>query len=321
MLVEVCSFTAAMGQRAMCLGAAIALLCTAPAPAWAGAADPAAEAKELFQQARAALKLGEHAEALVLLRKSHRRFPKPGTLLNMAECEDRLGLIASAYQHFQELTTMLPADDKRFSLAQKRAAELEPWVPRLRIDLASGVPTSTSVIRDRTEVGPSSLGVELPVDPGEHVIVVTAPGRAERLYRVKLGEGARENMKVEPGQKIAKDTAKPVHGPPTAGIVLASVGGLALIVGGVTGGLAIAKKNEVAVLCPQQKQCSPLGLTVEATGKGFATASTAAFAVGLSALGVGTYLVLSNRGKPTTTTALAPLMLPGGAGLGASGAF
>jgi hypothetical protein len=281
------------------------------------------------------VKQGNLAEALVLFRKSYRRHASPGTLLNMADCEDKLGLTASAWMHYQLLTTKLAPGDERIPFAKVRVTALEPRVSRLQIKLAPGAPPGTTVTQDNVELKPADLDAILPIDPTAHVIVVTAKGHKEQRYEVTIAEGKQETLTVEPGQPEApivnvnaKLTAPPATpasstGNParSAGYVLGSVGIAGLGVGAVTGILAITRKNEVARLCPEPGQCTSEGVAIEGTGKALAAASTVAFAAGLASLGVGTYLVLSNREKPTTTATIAPLWLPGGAGLGASGAF
>ena len=321
------SLTMALCLRALRWATVTTLLCTAPLPAQAAGPDtPAAsveEAKALFVKARAAVKEGNLAEALVLFRKSYRQHQAPGTLLNMADCEDKLGFTASAWLHYDRLTLQLPPNDERLPLVKERAAALKPRVGWLQIKLASGAPVGTTVTQDGDEFVSGNLGAVLPADPMAHVIVVTAPGHKERRYQVTIAEGKQETLMVEPGQEIAPVVAAPSTGNParTAGFILGGVGIAGLGVGAVTGILAIAKKNEVARLCPEPKQCTPEGVAIEGTGKAFAAASTVAFAAGLATLGVGTYLVLSNREKPAPTAAFAPLFLPGGAGLGASGTF
>jgi len=320
---------------------ALVLLCTATASASASAAepDPTAEAKELFLQARAAVKKGDPAQALALFRKSQGRRPTAGTLYNIAICEEQLGLTASAYQHFKELATQLSASDERLPVTKEHVAILEPRVPWLRIDLARGAPTGTSVTRDDVEVSEANLGVELPVDPGTYELVVTAPGRSVRRYTVTAAEGKHETRTVEPGEQTAsmiKAAAPPPHllakapvqeaprrasGSTVAVISLGTAGFTGIGAGAGFGVAAIVKKNQVEKLCPVPKQCTAAGVAVEGTSRVYAAASTVAFAVGLSALGIGTVLVLTNRDRPTTKAAIAPLVLPGGAGLATSGAF
>src|SRR5262245_7736716 len=100
------TFLVALRRRACLVGAAVLLLGAAPARAQAPSA--AGQAKELFQQGREAVQVGDHAKALVLFRKSQALYPIPGTLLNMAICEEKVGEIASAWQHYHEVAAGLP---------------------------------------------------------------------------------------------------------------------------------------------------------------------------------------------------------------------
>jgi hypothetical protein len=200
------SFTAAARHRATRLVTVIALVGTAPMTARAEARgatqDAIKEAKELFVEARAAMQQGNLTQALEGFRKSHRRHPSPGTLLNIADCEEQLGLVGSAWLHFHLLTIELPASDDRHALAEERAASLKPRVPWLRIDLSASTPADASVTCDSIAAAKTELGAALPIDPGAHVIVVTARDRQEQRYEVTLVEGTHDRLTVEPGTVV-----------------------------------------------------------------------------------------------------------------------
>ena len=59
--------------------------------------DPAA-AEWLFREGRALMKKGDFAPACAKLAESQRLDPAVGTLMNLAECEERIGRTASAWQ-------------------------------------------------------------------------------------------------------------------------------------------------------------------------------------------------------------------------------
>ncbi len=80
--------------------------------------------------------------------------------------------------------------------AKERVAALEPRVPRLTIKLADGAPDGTKVTLDGQEVAAGDIGNPLPVDPGQHVIDVTAPGRETTVYKVRLVEGEKREAIV-----------------------------------------------------------------------------------------------------------------------------
>src|SRR5580692_11189003 len=74
--------------------------------------DPAV-ADALFRKGREAAEKGDWATACPKFAESQRLDPAPGTLLNLADCEEHLGQLASAYEHFKTaVETMAPSDDR-----------------------------------------------------------------------------------------------------------------------------------------------------------------------------------------------------------------
>src|SRR5262245_33088503 len=140
---------------------AIALATAASANSF-GQSDRAA-AEVLFQEGRKAMKRQDYAVACPKLEESLRLDRAPGTLLNLAECEDKLGKLASAWQRFDELVQTLKRDDPRFKRAQRRATELDKALPRVTIQLGAGASTDKSVrIKlDGVELSAASVGVAL----------------------------------------------------------------------------------------------------------------------------------------------------------------
>src|SRR5262245_21083695 len=79
-------------------------------PALAG---DAGTAEALYRSAKDAAKKGDWAKACGQFAESHRLDPAPGTLINLADCEEHRGLIASAHRHFLEAETQFKAGDSR----------------------------------------------------------------------------------------------------------------------------------------------------------------------------------------------------------------
>src|SRR5882672_5018849 len=94
--------------------------------------DPAA-AEALFREGRAAAQRGEWETACPKLRESQRLDPAAGTLLNLADCEQHRGKVATAWQLFRQVVESLPESDERVPLAKHRAADLEKRLPHLTI--------------------------------------------------------------------------------------------------------------------------------------------------------------------------------------------
>jgi hypothetical protein len=314
----------------------------APAPALADTRDPAA-AEALFEAGRQAATRGDWATACPKFAESQRLDPAPGTLLNLADCEEHLGHLAAAWDAWHEAMSSLSPGDDRIGPARKRAAALDARIPRLTVRLAADAPPGASVHRDALELGAASLGVPLPVDPGAHVVRVDAAGHQPASTSVTLAEGESRVIDVSAGAAIATEPpaaqpAPPAPAPPpptaeappaapahpvlrTTGFVLGIAGLASLAAGGTTGALALAQKSTVQTHCPAPRGCDQTGLDAAQSGHTFATVSDVTFVAGGVLLVAGAALVLlyPARSAPTTGWLLAPT--PGGASLGFHGSF
>ena len=150
-----------------------------------------AAAEQLFEDARRALDAGDVATACPLFDASYKLDPALGTLLNMASCYERLGLLASAWGRYREVVSIATkeGDEARIAIARERADALQPRLPRLTIKGPGAVIRGLEVTRDDVAVDPSVLGAGIYVDPGEHTVSAAAPGRRPFATRVIAVEG------------------------------------------------------------------------------------------------------------------------------------
>jgi hypothetical protein len=189
------------------------------APAAAADTRDAAAGEVMFREGRRLLKAGDLQGACAKLEESQRLDPAPGTLANLADCEEQLGRTASAWEHWRRTAELLPANDARRATAQARSTELEKKLPRLTITLAPELhPTPIAglrIERDGVALGAVSLGVALPLDPGAHVVLVSAPDHQPRRFDLVIGAGEQRQLSVSVGPRalatsaarIAADTA------------------------------------------------------------------------------------------------------------------
>lgn len=283
--------------------------------AWAGvaraqASDPAA-AEALFREGRAAAEKKNYELACQKFHESHRLDPAPGTVLNIADCEEKLGHVATAWTLYQEVMQKFPARDERYTIAQERVTALEPRIPKLAIRLASGAPAESVVRRDGVELKSASLDTPLPVDPGKHEIVVEAPGRAKSSVTLEIAEGETKRVTVSPGAVSSQSDKRGVKastssGGKTAGYVLGGIGIVGIGIGTVTGLMVLSKKSTVDDNCNAQKVCNQTGKDAADSGKTLGTISGASFILGAVALGAGAYLVLSSKEKEPTEVGIGP---------------
>lgn len=310
-----------------------ALLLTA-APAAAGAGD-AASAATLFRDGREAAKRGDYTTACAKLEESYRLDAAVGTLLNVADCEEHLGKIASAWQRYQQAVEQLPPSDRRGTIAKQRAQKLEKRLPHLTVTLEKTAPAGTKVRRGEVELGAGSLGTALPVDPGTYKVTVTAPEREDRSFEITVREQDAGQIEVSPGKALPKSEARPTTGPsasPTTGgmsplrvtgLAMGGVGVAGLAVGLATGLVLQSKHTIITENCPDHR-CNQVGFDAVTSGKPLLPLNAAAFIGGgvLTAAGIALVIVgksdaTSSAWPPTVSITLAPF----GAGASIQGRF
>jgi hypothetical protein len=328
-------------SKRVSVAAAVCLALCAASSARAQTSDRAS-AEALFRAGRQANARGDYATACQRFEESNRLDPAIGTVFNLANCREKLGQLASAWQRYQEAIQKLPTGDERIAIATQRVAALEAKLPKLTLTLPDSAPKGALILKDGVELGSGSLGVELPVDPGEHVLIVRAPDHEDRTVSVTLAEGEKRALELEVGapKPQALQAAVPAPAshegfyPPsaparaeqgsspqrTAGIVIASVGAAGLVLSVVTGALVLSKKHTVDDNCVN-KRCSPDALDAADSGRTLSAVSTVAFVTGAAALGGGIVLVLTGHRHEPAHTALSAAAFAGGGGLRWSGRF
>jgi hypothetical protein len=289
-------------------------------PAAAHAQQAAADA--LFDSARAAMAKGNLAAACQQFRASDQLDPAVGTELNLADCEEQRGQLASAWELYRTAQEKLSGSDERFALARSRAQALEPRVPKLTLSLAPGAPKESTVRDGSVELGNSAFGVALPMEPGAHEFVVSAPGFEPRTFQVQLAVGEAQTLSVTPGSStVAAKRATPtpasqrfathetaVNGRTSAralGFTLAGIGVAGAGVGAIAGILELAKKHALSNDCRPDKSCTSAGLAAAQSGRTLELVSNIGWVVGAAALGAGAYFLLTSGPSNTPSTSLA----------------
>lgn len=302
-----------------------------------------AAAEALFKAGHSAMDRGDYDLACQKFQASMELDPAPGTLMNLGNCEERRGNVASAWERYIAAQRDLPETDRRRQFAREKVAELEPKVPRLRLVLAEDAPESTEIRREEVDLT-GSLGVALPLDPGSYSIRVTAPGYREQTFEVELALGESREMEVGPGERLPEPDpvvvgAEPPQrfGPLTQrewGYVAGGVGAVGVGAALTFGALALGEKSTMEEHCDASR-CDPVGSEAKESGGTYATLANVAGGVGLAALGAGVFLVLTspendegavvkrspNRSAGTFSARLEWVGLPGGQTLRLRGEF
>jgi hypothetical protein len=294
-----------MRRCSLLLAAAIAL--AAPRAALAQTAD------EQFKQGREAMNKGDFKRALDLLKASQAAAPGKGKLLNVALCEEELGLFASAKKHLSELAPQFPDSDERAGIVRQHLASVEAKGPHLRVALGPGAPAGTTVTVDGDPLPAASLGNEVLLDAGKHVVIASAPGATDRRYEVELAAGKRVTLPVAPeasGAAVATPTPEEKPGRPIgwiAGVAAVSAGGAAVVAGIGVGAAALGKRATLASKCDANRMCPPDQQSTIDGYHALGGASTGLIiAGGLVAAGGAVLMVLAPGAKPATSGWIAP---------------
>jgi hypothetical protein len=300
------------------LALAVALL-GRPWPARAESSQSSA-AGALFRAGREAMERGETAEACAKFEESQRLESAPGTQLNLAVCEAKLGRLARALELFRTVRERLTAGDFRLAFIDQQSALLSNRVALITLVLPNDAPPDVRVECDGVALGAASMGVALPVDPGRHFVVVRAWGREDRRFEWVLGEGERRVVAVGPGPGIAAGAPADGSSRRTWGWVALSLGGAGVAVGVVAGAMTVAAANTYKDHC-SGGQCDASGLDAASTGRSVQIVSPVSLAVGAVGLAAGAYLLLSAPRSNQARASVLPLLGAGLAGVAAAGGF
>jgi serine/threonine-protein kinase len=149
-----------------------------------------AAAEALFEEGRQLAQDGATAAACAKFEQSESLEPAAGTLLNLADCYEKLGRTASAWGALRDATARaeLAGEARRAEAARAKAASLEVRLPRLRLVL-DDAPAGLKVQQDQRVVVDALWGTPLPVDPGRHEVSAGAPGFVSWSQAVEVPSG------------------------------------------------------------------------------------------------------------------------------------
>jgi len=314
-------------KQSMLAGLAVGIACTAVSVRARAEGSSSAVAEALYEEARGLMKQGKLDQACPKLKQSYDLDPGGGTLLNLAECYEKQGKLASAWSSFKEAQVAAQRDGRRerVDYAKKHIAGIEPRLPKITIEVPSDANTpGLSVTLDGAELGAAAWGVGVPIDPGSHELAASATNKQPFKKQFEIAATAASTTltvpkledaptAVAPPRVIDQDVKKePVPSEPasassssrTVGYVLVGAGVVGIGVGSYFGLHAFSKWGE------RKDDCAN-GCTLAAKTAGDAASSSAlisdiGFGVGLIAAGVGTYLIMSSKPAGQVGAAHAP---------------
>ena len=245
--------------RLLCVTALLAPLTHTPV-AWAQAdsEESLSHARALFQRGIELEQAGNWSAAVQAFREVGQVRMTPQVRFHIALCEERLGRLVAALGGYElalaEADTVGP--DFRAEV-ESNVTRLRESIPRIVIERGSGADAATIEL-DGVELGDSSVGIEVPLDPGPHAVTARAPGYTPLERTVTVAENSREVVTIEleelpVGVGIGPDgiaTPPPEPIPRIVPYVLGGVGGASLIASGVLFALRQDAISDLESSCP-----------------------------------------------------------------------
>ncbi len=170
-----------------------------------------ATAAAAFNQAEAFAKQGKWAEACPLYETSYNADAQIGVLLHLADCHEHLGRNATAWAEFISAVELAHAkSDPREAFAKGRADSLLPKLAKLTLTPPPTLIPGLGVRRDNVDIT-ALVGTEIPIDPGDHVIVANAPGYIEWKHPLKISGPGTTSIAIPVLEKLPPNPIEPIE--------------------------------------------------------------------------------------------------------------
>ena len=307
-----------------------------------------AAARKLGDEAGALFAAGDYAAALEKYERADALVHVPTLGVRAARCLEKLGRLVEAAERYLAVTRMEVKRDapkvhrEALSQAEAERAALLPRIPAVTIEVEGGT-DGVEALLDGKSMPLALISVEQPLDPGAHKLELKRGGTTEE-QTFSLSEGEKKRVSIAapaaPSAPLSapsssatvteSDTGTRQGGATqrTLAYVALGVGAAGVLVGSVTGVLALVKKGDLDDACPD-RSCPPAKWDDADSYDSLRTYSTVGFAVGVIGAGAGALLLLSapkappaeqaRRSKRPVTVWVAPGVY-GGAG-GVRGVF
>ncbi len=282
-------------------------------------------AEILFRSGEKKFDSGRHAEACADFAESLRLGPKLGTLLNLALCHETIGKTATAWSEYHHGAAWAAQNGQRdrHDFALGHAVALETKLPRVLLQLPSDSAIAAVDI-DGEPLADSRWYLPVFLDPGEHSVTLSAPGKerstvkfrviaspAEQLVAVPALHDAAPVAAAAPAPGHAAAAADPDHGRRLVGYSLLGVGGAGLALGITFGLLAVSKRDEIGSRCAGN-HCTPEGADLYRSSQQHAAMATWSSVIGVGFGAVGGWLLFtSQRSTKAPRVGLTPLGVGG----------
>ncbi len=325
-----------MKRRERILGSTLGLFCTvaqlhaSDARAEDASAAETATARSLAVEGLKLAQANNCAEAWPKLERAEKLYHSAVVASRLGECYVNVGRLVEGTEVLRKVLREPQAADataaltKALDRAQRVLDAAKPRIAGLTVKVAA---VSEMRVKIDGNVVPSALvDTEVPTDPGEHSIEVTAPGFLKLATRIGVAEGEKKSVTLtlsrdpnatvapapaaaaatngavaapsanagEPARStVADQSATPPHGPNrTPAYVSLGIGAVGVATGGVLGILTLKRYKSIHGHCPNDVCTSDQQSDLD-SAKRLGNVSTIAFGVGGAGLVLGTVLIFT----------------------------
>lgn len=264
------------------------------------------DAEILFRDGKKLMAAGKYAEACLAFDGSFKKEPLPTTLLNLADCREKNGQLATAWGHFVEAARLTRGQDAMEQTATERAARLEPELSYLIIAVPDDVRVDgLTITRDGQPVDPAEWNRKMPIDGGRHTVVAGAPAHEPWSTTVEVDRARDEASITVPSFRAlpvrTRDRATGLTGRRKLAIAGWAVGAAAL-----GGALALELAARSSYDDAKAATTNPDRVAAYDTANDRRLYSGVALGVGVAAVAAGTVLWLTGRRSESIEVAVRP---------------
>jgi hypothetical protein len=291
--------------------------------------DPLAPARALFAEALRDQEAQRFSEALQKFQRVRAVRDTASIEYRIGACYEGLGQRPPAFAAYREATVLGQGDPQSADVvtaAGDRLQALGKRIGQVTLVMPPRPPGDVEIRIDDAPVSPTAAASPIPLEPGNHVVVVTATGAAPFRSEVALSEGAHASLPVS---LVVLGSAPPSGGAPeeatvgparTLGWITIAAGGALLATSTV---LLVLQHDDVATLT---SEC-PNGICKPGANEPYLSSTRSRALVegpvgislgiaGVAAAGVGAVLVLTSK-----SVRVVPLLAPDARGVAVAGVF
>lgn len=284
------------------VGAGLPLSAAHAQPAKPTAEPVRFEARRLADEGQRLFEAGDYRGAIARLREADAKFAAPTIKLALAEAHEKLGELVQARAVYERIAAaplerLAPEEFRDAQRTAKEAlARLDKAIPKIAVELVGPPPPVLSLTLDGAALSTSDRSIS--VNPGKHTLSIEMTGQPPETRDLDLQEGETRRIQIRwaqgggPSAPRQEPAAQASGRSIVAPAIAFGVGGAGLVLGAITGGIALSSMDGFRQRCGPELQC-PASLSGDLDGAKVAGhVSTVGFAVAGAGAALGALLLV-----------------------------